>query len=186
MFQNGLHGDKPHRHKRGKPHMSSNRYNTWYKIGNNGLFFLAEHTPNLEECRLVLLKIIEQAKRDLINYADATLSVKREIWEEARQFLFDDDYLIMWGDQEMSLQHIGQILGLEVQWMREKLVKEIIRISKRRKKYAEEESGDTSSEQSEGRKRRTKTPHSRRKTKCGPSRHSKHRKGFRQGFNLSP
>lgn len=73
-----------------------------------------------DECRYLMLKIIEQAVRDFIVLEHSTAPIDQYFYETAVDFLFDDEYLIQWGDTEIGLEHMLEFLGLEVDWAREK------------------------------------------------------------------
>jgi hypothetical protein len=165
------------------------RYNQWYKVGNHDtLFYLADYTPDLEESRCLLLRVIYQAKRDIVNCADATSPAQREVWEEARAFIFDDDYTIDWGGRVATLEDLCGILGLDIWWLREKIKKEIHKETEKREKMchgkkakAETRSASTPKPTS-GPIGRQAEP--RGASKCRQRRDSEHRKTFRQGFGI--
>jgi hypothetical protein len=91
----------------------------WHEAGSVR-FFLEDYTPDDEECKFLLLKVIEQAVRDFISFADSTEPELVEICLEARSFLFDDDYYIDWGEQELNLATIMDILDIDIEWFRSK------------------------------------------------------------------
>ena len=103
---------------------SGERYNHWHYTKNNKRFYLSHYLPNIEECKFILLKVVEQAIRDyshLIKFKDSEeLYIK---WEEAKDFLFDEDYFIQWGNIELSLELITDILELDLDWIRMKAKK---------------------------------------------------------------
>lgn len=109
------------------------RYSTFHKeLNSKVMYYLEEYTPNLQECRELLLKVIEQAKRDVVNYYDSQITKYKTIYEEAREFLFNDDYEIDWGGQTRTMEELNQILGLDLDWGRRKLIKEIKKIVEKR------------------------------------------------------
>lgn len=79
----------------------------------------------LSDVRYYLLKVIEQAKRDIINYCTSRNFVEKEDYDSAVGFLFDDEYFIQWGDLELNLILIGHILDIDAGWQRKKITKEI-------------------------------------------------------------
>lgn len=93
-------------------------------LNDNGLIFLKPPVaPNIQECKILLLKIVEQAVRDYINIDLSTATPKFiEIQEEAKDFLFDDTYAIQWGDIELTLEKITAILDIDVLWFRKKIL----------------------------------------------------------------
>ena len=93
------------------------RYDQWHTY--NGInFYLSEYIPDIEECRVLILKVVEQAIRDYITLADQIPKGKRELWETARDFIFDDDYFIFWGDKELNLEELLQNVDLEIEYLR--------------------------------------------------------------------
>jgi hypothetical protein len=80
-------------------------------------------TPQLDECKNVLLHVIKQAVDDYENLKHSAKSEHIEIWESANQFLFDDDYFINWGDKEINLEQICDFIGLDVDWVRKRMKK---------------------------------------------------------------
>ena len=82
-------------------------------------FFLSNYYPNIEECRFYLIKMIEQAVRDFCSLHNAELPAEQVLWQEAKGFIFDDSYRVMWGEQEMSFEDILDILDLDIHWFRE-------------------------------------------------------------------
>jgi hypothetical protein len=113
------------------------RYDTWHPIDNtNTFFYLADYTPDIEECHVLLLKVIDQAISDLKNFSDLSTQKRQEIWEEARGFLFDDDYCIDWDDRQLYFADIAALLGLDPHWLRGKIIKRLGK-SIRRKKNGE-------------------------------------------------
>jgi hypothetical protein len=88
--------------------------------------------PAEDECRHLLLKIIEQAVRDFINLrSDDITSAEKLARETAKGLLFDDDFLIDWGGISLDLERILALWDLEVDWFRERVLRlEKIKIEK--------------------------------------------------------
>ena len=82
-------------------------------------FHLSDYMPNEEQCRILMLKVLEQAVRDYCSLASSKLSNEQQMWEEARAFLMDRDYLFRWGKYELTLESFLDILDLDVNWVRE-------------------------------------------------------------------
>ena len=51
--------------------------------------------PELDECRYLILKIIEQAVRDYISLEDSSAPIDQYFYNTAYRFLFDDRYKIV-------------------------------------------------------------------------------------------
>jgi len=94
------------------------RYNRTHKYGDVE-FYLSDAMPNAEECRFLLLKIIEQSVRDYLSLAQAVFTNEIELWHSAREFIFDDNYRIDWGDWCLSLEELLDILDLDASYFRE-------------------------------------------------------------------
>ena len=81
-------------------------------------FYLSDFVPDIEECRILMLKVLEQAIRDYISLADSELQSDKETWESAKDFLYDDEYRLIWGDYELSIEEYLDILDLDINWVR--------------------------------------------------------------------
>lgn len=78
--------------------------------------------PEMDECRLIIMKMIEQAVRDYLRLQGA-VSVKDQLdYDTAVDFLFEDDYRVPWGDVELSLNDFLNILGLDTSWFRARVL----------------------------------------------------------------
>ena len=95
------------------------RYNKLYKVGN-AEFFLSDYIPNIEECKFLLLKVVEQAVRDILAYKGTDDQELIDRAKEAYEFIFDDEYYIAWGDEEFNLQIILDFLDIDLEWFRDK------------------------------------------------------------------
>ncbi len=98
------------------------RYGRWHD--NGGIRFLLEsYIPNEQEAKFLLLKVVEQAVSDYCNLEGSDIPYAQLLWEEARDFIFDDTYWIYWGDLELSFEDILDILEIDVDAVREKASK---------------------------------------------------------------
>lgn len=99
------------------------RYNRWHNYGE--VFFYLTDFRNFpvypEQARYLLLKVIEQAIRDYISLVHSTIPSEQQLWETARGFLFDDDYIIDWGNKEINLDEALMMLGLDTSWVRKEV-----------------------------------------------------------------
>lgn len=95
-----------------------NRYERWYKLGSSIEFYLSSYTPNDQESRFLLLKVVEQAMNDYANLEGSEIPYADLLWQSARDFIFDDKYWIYWGDMEFSLEDILDILEINLNWVR--------------------------------------------------------------------
>lgn len=101
------------------------RYDRYHTL-NNVTFYLESCEFNYEEVCYLLLKIVEQAIRDYCFLEWSNIPYKKWHWETARDFIFDDDYFIFWGNLELNLGRICEILCyseksfLDIDWVRRK------------------------------------------------------------------
>lgn len=99
--------------------------------------------PCLDECRLLILKIIEQSIRDYLSLGQSSIPIEQYYYETACGFLFDDDYYIDYGGIDRNLTDLLDILDIDIQWLREKVVKKknerIKDQRKRRSSFIDEE-----------------------------------------------
>ena len=96
------------------------RYDKTYKY--KGIeFYLSDYSPNTEECRLVILKVIEQTSRDYLSLYNSKTSALQYTWETARDFIFSDRYYINWGNQIVSPTHLLQLVDIDIEWLRRKM-----------------------------------------------------------------
>ena len=79
--------------------------------------------PHIDECRYLILKIIEQAIRDYVSLAKSSTPVEQKYYETACYFLFDDTYQIDYGGSFKSLRDLLDILDYDTEWFRERIVK---------------------------------------------------------------
>jgi len=93
------------------------RYNRWHSY-NTVTFYLEDFVPDLEECRILMLKLIEQVVRDYLLLKDSEFLNDRYAWETAASFIFDDDYLFAWGNLELSPEDFLGIVDIEISWFR--------------------------------------------------------------------
>ncbi len=64
------------------------------------------------------MKIIEQSVRDYCSLEWTNIPYRAFYWQTAHDFLFDDEYFIWWGDKEMNLEMISELVGLDIDWIR--------------------------------------------------------------------
>ena len=93
-------------------------------------FHLSGYTPNYEECKIVILKIIEQASRDYLTLYNAKSPTLQYLWETARQFIFDDNYLIDWGNKTITPSNLLDIVDINIQWLRRKMQERFSKIER--------------------------------------------------------
>ena len=93
------------------------RYNKWHTY-NQVTFYLEDFIPDPEECRILILKTIEQVIRDYLLLKDSELLNDKIAWITAAAFIFDDDYWFVWGDMELYPYEFLEIVDLDINWFR--------------------------------------------------------------------
>ena len=84
---------------------------------------ITPYTPSLDECRFLILKIVEQAVRDFLSLEHASSSSEKEYYQTACEFIFNDRYRIDYGGEEKSLQDVLDLIDADIEWFRENVVK---------------------------------------------------------------
>ena len=100
-----------------KPEGLTNRYNIWHSH-NTVTFYLEDFIPDQEECRILMLKVIEQVVRDFFLLKNSEFLNDRYAWETAAGFIFDDDYRVIWGDLELSPEDLLGLVDIDIGWFR--------------------------------------------------------------------
>jgi len=86
-------------------------------------FLLNTYIPNIEEYRFLILKVVEQSVRDYLLLSRSDLPSDIYLWKTAASFIFDSEHKIMWGDLEMSLEDLLDVVDIDVIWFREKVAR---------------------------------------------------------------
>jgi hypothetical protein len=105
---------------------TDDRYDKTYTYGDVE-FYLSDFMPIEEQCRFLILKILEQAVRDYTSLYDSDTTSEQLAWESAEGFLFDDEYYLMWGDLELSTEEFLELVDLDIRWVREQTRKQFER-----------------------------------------------------------
>lgn len=100
---------------------------------------------NIDECKYLILKMIEQTVRDFINLEHSSVPIEIQYYESACQFLFDDEYYIDYGGTDKNLENLLDILDINIKWFRERVVK--IKNSKIDKRVKKRKNHDWSKDQ---------------------------------------
>lgn len=77
---------------------------------------------NKDETKILLLKVIEQSIRDYNNLKKSKVPIEVGYFETARDFLFEKDYYILWGDLEITIVDILDYLNVEYEWFQRKII----------------------------------------------------------------
>ena len=84
-------------------------------------FYLSSYTPDPEECRIIILKIIEQASRDYLSLHKGKTAALQYTWQTARDFIFKDKYLINWGGRVTTSAELMELVDIDINWLRRKM-----------------------------------------------------------------
>lgn len=110
----------------------SSRYDRDYLYGSI-MFHLSNFEIPPDQSRFLLLKIVEQAVRDYTTEGIDT-SADKEIWESARDLIYNDEYYFDWGDWVINLEEALDLLNIDISWFRSQTTKKY----KDRKKHGKE------------------------------------------------
>ena len=82
---------------------------------------MSKYNIYTDECRYLVLKIIEQAIRDYLLFENSPSRAERNHYTTAMDFLFDDEYHIWYGEKEVNLIILLSWLGLDPDWFRRRV-----------------------------------------------------------------
>ena len=102
------------------------RYDRKYNYGSVE-FYLADFIPDQDQCRFLILKVLEQAIRDYTTLQNAKTPNEQNIWKEARDFIFDDNYIVSWGDLDLRTEEFLDLVDLDIVWVREQTIAKLKR-----------------------------------------------------------
>jgi hypothetical protein len=94
-------------------------------------FYLSDYTPDPEECRMIILKIIEQASRDYLSLYKGKTSALQQTWETARDFIFKENYLMNWGGRIMTPAQLMELVDIDIDWLRRKMNERFAKIERK-------------------------------------------------------
>lgn len=92
-------------------------------LWNENEYKPTECLPEEDECKYLLLKIVEQAVRDYLSLENSVAPIEKFHYNTASDFIFNDLYSIDYGEKEFSLEKILSILEIEVIWLRDRVIK---------------------------------------------------------------
>lgn len=79
--------------------------------------------PKIDECKILILKIIEQAIRDYLSLTNATAPIEKYYYETATNLIFNDEYTIDYGGTDKTLEDLLDIVNLDIDWLRYKIIR---------------------------------------------------------------
>ena len=79
--------------------------------------------PTPDECKYLILKVIEQAVRDYLSLEKTNTPIEKLYYDTACEFLFDDEYIVEFGGANKTLRDFLEILDIELQWFRERVMR---------------------------------------------------------------
>lgn len=106
------------------PLPTEERYNRQHNY-NGVTFQLDDFIADNEESKILIMKCCEQAIRDYQLLGDSELASEREAWETAKDFLYDDDYLMFWGTWEISPRELLDIVAIDIDYLRCNITKKL-------------------------------------------------------------
>jgi hypothetical protein len=96
------------------------RYDKQYSH-NTVTFYLDSYTPNIEECRFLILKVVEQTVRDFLTLFGSDLTSEQILWHTAVGFIFDNDYRLHWGELEVAPEDLLAVVDVDMEYFRDKM-----------------------------------------------------------------
>jgi hypothetical protein len=95
------------------------RYHRWYEEGNVK-YYLEDLELSVQDCKIIILKILEQAVKDYIAFDQSTEEQERIAYQTAQAFLFDPSYTLDWGSPEpITSTHLLELIDIDIDWVRE-------------------------------------------------------------------
>lgn len=82
-----------------------------------------DQSPPLDECRYLILKIIEQAVRDYLSLGQSIAPIEQYYYETACEFIFNDTYTIDYGGKDKTLQDLLDIVDISLPWFRQRVIR---------------------------------------------------------------
>jgi len=83
-------------------------------------FYLSDYTPNHEECKIIILKLTEQASRDYLTLYNSKSPAIQQIWQTAKDFIFNDIYIMSWGYRNVTPTYLLNLVNIDIEWLRRK------------------------------------------------------------------
>jgi hypothetical protein len=110
------------------PHIKD-RYNKTHEY--KGIKFdLSDYTPDEEECRIIILKIIEQASRDYLALYQSKTTALQHNWETAKDFIFRENYPVNWGGRIITSAQLLELVDIDIDWLRRKMRERFAKIER--------------------------------------------------------
>lgn len=81
--------------------------------------------PHLDECKNILLHVVKQAIDDYQLFRNKTRDDHVEIYTTASGLLFNDEHYIEWGGIDLNLEQICEILSLDINWVRARVIEQV-------------------------------------------------------------
>ena len=100
------------------------RYDKEHQYGSV-TFRLDNYWPDIEQCRYLILKVLEQADRDYTSLSSSQVPNERLQYRIAEAFLFEDEYYLWWGDKELKTEELLDIVDLDISWVREQTIRKL-------------------------------------------------------------
>lgn len=79
--------------------------------------------PHTDEARMIIVKIIEQSVRDYLGFQKSRVPIERFHFRTAYGFLFENVYIIDYGEVEVLATTLMQVINVDPTWLRERVLK---------------------------------------------------------------
>lgn len=74
---------------------------------------------------MIILHVINQAIKDYENFRGKLGEEEVELFESAEGFLFQEDYLVDWGDEPITVRKLCDHIGIDIDWLRNNIGKRL-------------------------------------------------------------
>lgn len=87
--------------------------------------------PHIDECKRLIMEVLKQAVRDYYNLPENPTTEEVNIYEAAVDFLFEPEHIVNWGGRTCTTEDLLDILDLDIDWFRERILDGKIRSRKK-------------------------------------------------------
>ena len=88
-------------------------------------FTLSNTLPEEDECKKLIFRVLRQAILDYSNYETDSTIISEEDFLTAKDMLYDEEYLVLWGDIEVTTQELCSIIDIDTEWLLNRLERKI-------------------------------------------------------------
>lgn len=80
-----------------------------------------DSVPFTDECKRLIARVLAQAVLDYVNFTNHLTQVDEEDFLTASGLIFDSEYKVLWGEEELSIEQMCTTIGVELDWFRDKV-----------------------------------------------------------------